>query len=219
MLNRHYFLWGNLNNLKLTLLILFSSHVYNSIYFILFTILAVFFFFWYWSLLSFTLCTYIRCLLCNYLWNDSILVLARVGNLVFHIHLVIAFELSYLLSKDVKQCCVLFICFYWKERFSLWMQLGFCMLENIIFCGGWHIETQYWNWVKDELYEQWQSIKPFRRIFLQFLWSLQMLSHFVFSFDPHEENTLTFTKGKSSESLGRCPKVDASSPSFKADEI
>lgn len=44
---------SNLNNLKLTLLILFSSHVYEQHLFFFFTILAVFFFFWYWSLLCF----------------------------------------------------------------------------------------------------------------------------------------------------------------------
>lgn len=153
----------------------------NSIYFIVFTILAVFFF-WYWGLLCFRfLCTYVLCLICNYLWNDSILVLAWVGNLVYHIHLVNAFELSYLLSKC--QTSVVFCSFVLLKRdSSMWMQLVFCMLENTSFCGGWHIETQYWNYsLKDEFYAQWQSVKPFRRIFLQFLWRyFKCFSHCLF---------------------------------------
>lgn len=139
------------------------------------------------------------------MWNDSILVLARVGNLVFHIHLVIAFELSYLLSKDVKPVLCFVHLFYWKERFFT-VNAAWILYAREYYLLWWltHWDTILKLQVKDELYEQWQSVKPFRRIFLQFLWRyFKCFSHFVFSFDPHEENTLTFTKGKSSENFCR----------------
>lgn len=59
------------------------------------------------------------------------------------------------------------------------------MLENIIFCG---IDTLRHNIeITGEgmnSHEQWQSVKPFRRIFSVSGRYFKCFSHFVFSFDP-----------------------------------
>ena len=194
----------------------------NSIYFILFTILAAFFF-WYWGLLCFrSLCTYVLCLLCNYLWNDSILVLARVGNLVFHIHFVNAFELSYLLSKDVKPVLFFVHLLYWKERFFSVNAARILYAREYHLLWWWHIETQYWNsrWRMNSMGSG-NQLSNLGEYFFSFCGDISNASH-TLSFPLTPTRRIFWLSPKESPqriSAGRCPRVDTSSPSLKADEI
>lgn len=125
-------------------------------------------------------------------------------------------------QKMSSQCCVLFICFIEKKDFSLWMQLGFCMLENIIFCGGWHIETQYWNyrWRMNSM-SSGNQLSHLGEYFFSFCGDISNASH-ILSFPLTPTRRILWLSPKESPQrifAGRCPKVDASSPSFKADEI
>lgn len=123
-------------------------------------------------------------------------------------------------QKMSSQCCVLFICFIEKKDFSLWMQLILYAREHYLLWWLTHWDTILKLQVKDELYEQWQSVKPFREYFFSFCGDISNASHFVFSFDPTRRILWLSPKENSQRiSAGRCPKVDASSPSFKADEI
>ena len=125
-------------------------------------------------------------------------------------------------QKMSNQCCFLFICFIEKKDFSVWMQLVFCMLENTIFCGGWHIETQYWNyrWRMNSMGSG-NQLSHLGEYFFSFCGDISNASH-TLSFPLTPNRRILWLSPKESPqriSAGRCPTVDASSPSLKADEI